>query len=217
VNERTLSPGAGAPGERDAVDPELASLPEPPRAERKATLLLLATTALASLAMVALLARDAAYAFTASHVTDLGDLRVAPAGAFVANEYARGVGMLGGAGAIRFERSFESDSYRVAPVAGRPDVWVELRVPDGVDPERYVPPTSFAGRLVRFDAAGPRHRGLVGAVASLTGQTVPNGAWLLVDGESPDGARWVVALVAMFAVFAAWNVITIGRIVRKVS
>jgi len=38
-----------------------------------------------------------------------------------------------------------------------------------------------------------------------------------VDGESPDGARWVVALVAMFAVFAAWNVITIGRIVRKVS
>ncbi len=212
LNERTLSPGSAA----DAVDPELASLPEPPRAERRATLALLAATAIASLAMVALLARDAGYAFTPSHVTDLGDLRLAPASSLAPNEYARGVGMLGGAGAIHFERSFESDSYRVAPVAGRPDVWVELRVPSGVDPERYVPPTSFAGRLVRFDAAGPRHRGLASAVVDLTGQAVPKGAWLLVDGEAPEGARWAVALVGLFALFAVWNAMAIARIVRKV-
>ena len=219
MNEQSLSPSSSrSPSQSvgDAVDPELASLPEPPRTERRATLLLLATTALASVAMVTMLSRDAAYAFASSHVTDLGELRVAPAGALVPNEYARGAGMLGAAGSIRFERSFESDSFRVAPVAGRSDVWVELRVPSGVDSERYVPPTSFAGRLVRFDAAGPKHRGLASAVSELTGQPVPKEAWLLVDGEAPQTARWAVALAAMFAVFAAWNALAIARIVRKV-
>ncbi len=215
MNEHSMAPGSTRSA-ADAVDPELASLPEPPRTERRATLLLLATTALASVAMVTMLSRDAAYAFASSRVTDLGDLRVAPAGALAPNEYARGAGMLGGAGSIRFERSFESDSFRVAPVAGRPDVWVELRVPNGVDSERYVPPTSFAGRLVRFDAAGPKHRGLASAVGQLTGQAVPSDAWLLVDGEAPEAARWAVALAAMFAVFAAWNALAIARIVRKV-
>lgn len=207
----------GAGEARDAFDPELAALPDPPRAERGATLLLLAVTALAALAMVVALARDAAYAFATGGVHDLGNLRLAPAASLSANAYARGEGMLGGGGSIRFERSFESDSFRVAPVAGRPDVWVELRVPSGVDPERYVPPTSFAGRLVRFDAAGPRHRGLARSVTELTGQPVPDGAWLLVDGEAPAQARWAVALVALFAGFAMWNVVTLARLVRKVK
>ncbi len=125
--------------------------------------------------------------------------------------------MLGAGGAIRFERSFESDTFRIASVAGRPDVWVELRVPQGIDPERYVPPTSFTGRLVHFDGAGPRHRGLARSVTDLTGQAVPAGAWLLVDGESPAQARWAVALVALFAGFAAWNALAIGRLVRRLE
>jgi hypothetical protein len=218
VSERTLSPvSPETAGSADAVDPELLALPEPPKGERRATLLLLAVTALASLAMVLTLARDAAYAFAAEGVADLGDLRVAPAASLVANSYARGAGMLGAGGSIRFERSFESDTFRVAPVAGRPDVWVELRVPAGIDPERYVPPTSFTGRLVRFDSAGPRHRGLAGSVTQLTGQPVPAGAWLLVDGESPGQSRWAVALVVLFAGFAAWNAMAIGRLVRRVE
>jgi hypothetical protein len=219
LSERTLSPISppAGPAAADSVDPELASLPEPPRGERRATLGLLAVTALASLAMVVMLTPDAAYAFAPEVISDLGDLRVAPSASLAANSYARGSGMLGAGGAIRFERSFEADTFRIAPVAGRPDVWVELRVPSGVDPERYVPPTSFAGRLVRFDAAGPRHRGLAGSVTALTGQPVPRDAWLLVDGESPAQLRWAVALVALFAGFAAWNAIAIGRLARRVS
>jgi len=184
LSERTLSPGSpsspgplesAAPGSADGVDPELVSLPEPPRTERRVTLLLLGATALASLLMVIALARDAAYAFAAAEPVDLGDLRTAPAAAFASNVHARGEAMLGAAGAIRFERSFESDTFRVAPVAGRPDVWVELRVPAGIDPERYVPPSHLDGRLVRFDGAGPRHRGLAASVTELTGQAVPPG------------------------------------------
>jgi hypothetical protein len=200
-----------------ALDPELASLPSPPRGERGRTLALLAATALASILMVGMLARDAAYAFAAPQVADLGDLRTAAPSALTMNEYARGTGMLGGAGAIRFERSLESDTFRLAPVAGRGDVWVELRVPAGVEPDRFVPPTSFAGRVVRFDASGPRHRGLAASVKELTGEVVPEGAWLLVDGEAPATARWAVALVAVFAIFAAWNALTIARIVRRVT
>jgi hypothetical protein len=200
-----------------AVDEELASLPGPPRGERRATIALLAVTALASIAMVASLAGDAAFAFAFAGATDLGDLRTAPPAAFVANSYARGEAMLGGAGAIRFEHPFESDWYRLAPVAGRPDVWVELRVPASIGSDRFVPPTSFAGRLVRFDAAGPRHRGLGGAITELTGTQIPKDAWLLVDGEAPGHARWAVALVVLFAAFAAWNALAIARLVRPVK
>jgi hypothetical protein len=163
------------------------------------------------------LAHDAAYAFAPAAVTEQGDLRLAPASSLAPNSYAHGEAMLGAGGSIRFERSFESDTFRVAPVAGRPDVWVELRVREGIDPERYVPPTSFTGRLVRFDSAGPRHRGLAKSVTELTGQPVPAGAWLLVDGESPEQSRWAVALVVLFAGFALWNALAIGRLVRKVG
>ena len=41
-------------------------------------------------------------------------------------------------------------------------------------------------------------------------------AWLLVDGEDPGSARWTVLLAAMFLGFAAWNVVAIARILRKV-
>ena len=54
-------------------------------------------------------------------------------------------------------------------------------------------------------------------MTELTGQPVPPGSWLLVDGESPAAARWAVALVALFAGFAVWNALAIARIVRKVE
>jgi len=80
-----------------------------------------------------------------------------------------------------------------------------------------VPPTELHGRLVRFDATGPRHRGLRGAIAERTGTPVPANAWLLVDGEAPEQARWAVALVAMFLAFAMWNAAAIARLIRRVK
>jgi hypothetical protein len=201
----------------DGVDPELLCLPDPPRKERTMTLALLAFTALASLAMVILLGRDAAYAFGSPTPVELGDLRTAPVSAFSDNAFVRGFGMLGAAGAIRYERPFEAESFRLSPVAGRPDVWIEVRVPRGEENARYVPPTRFEGRLVRLDRAGPRHRGLRSAAKEATGQAVPPNAWLLVDGEPPSNARWAVALVALFLAFTVWNVSAIARFVRRVG
>jgi hypothetical protein len=203
--------------DRDQVDPELLELPDPPRKERRTTSVLLAVVAVASLAMVGALSRDATYSLATPTPTELGDLQTASADGFVANSYVQGEGRLGGVGALRYEHPFESDTYRLAPVAGRADVWVEVRVPAGEESSRYVPGTKFQGRLIPFDQSGLRHRGIASSVESLTGQAVPQKAWLLVDGQAPNDSRGIVALCVMFLGFAVWNVLTLLRLRRKVK
>lgn len=199
---------------KEEVDPELLELPDPPRGERRSTLLVMALAAVASAAMAVSLTRDASYALGSSSVTDLGDLSTASG--FVSNSFVEGKAQLAGAGQLRYERPFESDSYRIAPVAGRNDVWVELRVPAGAESNRFVPKAEFSGRLVRFSQAGLRHRGLRGAIEDHTGQKVPDNAFLLVDGQAPDNSRAFAMLWMMFVGFALWNVAAIARLVRKV-
>jgi hypothetical protein len=203
-------------GDREEVDPELLELPDPPKGERRMTLVLLLVTALASLAMVFSLRHDAVYAFAPSASSDLGDLRTADAASFRANTFAMGKGMLASSQALRYERPFESDTYRIAPVAGRPNVWVEVRVPAGQEGSRYVPKEEFSGRLVPFSSTGPRHRGLAGALTAETGLVVTQDAWLVVDGEAPADSRWAVSLVALFSAFALWNLVAFFRLARKV-
>ncbi len=199
----------------DAEDPELIALPSPPKRERTLTLLVLAATAIASCLMTLALRGDVTYALSASTPVFLGDLRDVNPASVADNRFVQGHGALGAAFAVRFERPFESDSYRVSPVAGRRDLWVEVRVPPGEENGRYIPPAAFAGRLVRFEDAGPRHRGLASAIAATTGEAVPPGSRVLVDGEAPPQARWAVALGALFLGFALWNVAAIVRFVRR--
>ncbi|MEO8797606.1 MAG: hypothetical protein ABI551_06960 [Polyangiaceae bacterium] len=201
----------------DEVDEELLALPAPPKKERTYTVALLAVTIVASLAMAFSLLRDASYAFGSARPTDLADLHAAQVDAALDNHYVTAQGMLGAAGAIRYERAFDTDSYRVAPVAGRSDVWVELRVPDGQESSRFVPPTQFSGRLVRFDEVGPRHRGLRDAITNIGGAAVPANAWLVVDGQPPSASRWAVTLVMLFVGFALWNAVAIQRLLRRVG
>jgi hypothetical protein len=202
---------------REELDPELLDLPDPPKRDRTVTVALLLVTALASLAMVLALRRDAAYAFAPTRARDVGDLTTAPADGFIENEYVHGQAMLGAARAIRYERPLVSGSFRLMPVAGRDNVWVEVHIPPHAENIRWVPPAEVSGRLVRFETAGPRHRGLADAVEDTTGQAVPRGAWLLVDGAAPSDARWAVLLVALFAGFAAWNVLATAKLLRKVK
>jgi hypothetical protein len=220
-----LAPSSSPRENADELDPELLALPAPPKRERTWTVVVLAVTIVASLAMMISLLRDAAYAFADSQATDLGELHPiasqneagAPLDAALDNHYVRASAMLGAAGALRYERAFDSDSYRVSPVAGRPDVWIEIRMKDGEESSRFVPPSSFTGRLVRFREVGPRHRGLRDAIGAVGGSAVPDDAWLLVDGEPPVAARWAVALIALFAGFAIWNAFAIAKLVRRVS
>jgi hypothetical protein len=215
-----LSPhfGGGLDEAAEEVDPELLVLPSPPRRDRTLAVVVLAVAAAAALAMAAALRGDVAYALSRHTPASLGDLRTATAEALAESEnrYVRAEGMLGVAGGIRYEHLFVEDTFRTLPVAGRSSVWVDLRVPAGQENGRWEPPASLSGRLVRFDEAGPRHRGLEAAIAQSTQVPVPGGAWLLVDGEAPQDARWAVVLAALFVGCAAWNAIAIGRILRKV-
>jgi hypothetical protein len=204
-------------GEREELDPELLGLPDPPKRERTITVALLIFTMLAAVAMVLALRRDAAYSFAPSSARDVGNLTNASTDSFVENQYVQGEAMLGAAKAIRYERPLVSDSFRLMPVAGREDVWVEVRVPPRAENIRWVPPSRVSGRLVRFETAGPRHRGLADAVKDATGHEIPKGSWLLVDGNAPSDARWAVLLVTMFGAFALWNMFAMSRLLRKVK
>jgi hypothetical protein len=201
----------------DFEDPELLALPPPPRAQRQLTVALLLIVAFTACFMVYALRGEARYALTSRMEVDLGELHDVDTSKLGDNRFVTGRASLGGALAVRFERPFEGDTYRLAPVMGRRDLWVELRVPAGAEGSRYVPPASFSGRLVRFDESGLRHRGLEGAIMSLTGGSIPANARLLVDGESPEGARWALGLAALFAAFAVWCLVTTGRLIRRVK
>jgi hypothetical protein len=205
----------------DEADPELVALPSPPRRARTLTVLVLGFGAIAALLVAFGLRREVAYALAGDRAVGLGDLRGASDASLAENENrpVRAEAMLGAAGGIRYERPFVDDSFRALPVAGRSsplDMWVEVRVPAGQESGRWEPPRSFAGRLVRLDAAGPRHRGLEEAIEQATHEHVREGAWLLIDGEEPADARWSILLGAMFLGFAVWNAVAIARILRKI-
>ena len=121
----------------DEVDPELLALPPPSRGRRRLTVALLAAVAVTATAMAVSLGGEAAYALAPAAEVDLGDLYGFHATGAENNRFVRGYGTLGGALAVKFERPFESDSYRVSPVMGRRDLWVEVRVPSGDEGGRY--------------------------------------------------------------------------------
>jgi hypothetical protein len=211
------TPFPSSPSHRrlDEVDPELLELPAPPRRERTLTLVVLAVTAVACFAMAYALRRDAAYLWAGKAPTDLGDLATfVPASAPPEGSFVKASGLLGASAAIRYERAFVSDTFRVQPALGRKDLFVELRVPEGQETPRYVPPTSFSGRLVKLTSPGIRHRGLAEAIEAKTAVRPSDNAYLLVDGEEPEGARGPFALLVLFVGFGLWNVLSFFRLVR---
>ncbi len=197
-------------------DPELSALPAPPKRERTIAVVLMVLTAGAAMFMSVLLFGEARYAMTLGAPSDVGELATLKPSADLENRYVFATALPGTTGAIRYARTAESDSFRLMPVAGNPGIWVEIRVPEGFETPRFVPPTKFAGRLVPMSKAGMRHVGLAKAVKDQTEVSMPPDAWLLIDGSSPRASRWAIALAAMFVAFAAWNLLGVARVLRPV-
>jgi hypothetical protein len=199
-----------------SADPELLALPRPPRQERTLSLVLMGMTALLALVMTGALVGDLRYAMRGQEPLDIGDLAGFEAAASPSNVFVRGTGRLSDAGAIRYDRALERDSFRLAPLASNEKIWVEMRIPSaGPEGSGVVGPTTFVGRLLPMQGAF-RYRGLARSVKQATGIVVADGAWVLVDGETPSASRWAVALAGLFAIFAMYNVVTIVRILRRV-
>lgn len=207
---------ARALARKEADDPELQALPGPPRRERTLAAGLMIVTALASLAMCWALRSEVLYATSKPVPVAVGDLATVDLSTVRPDQYVEAKGLLGSAGAVRYSRPFEGDSFRLHPIGGNNQVWVEIRVPEGMEGPRFVPPGSFTGRLVPFSQAGLRHSGIANSVARETPKSVPSEAWLLIDGASPRASRWAVALFALFGFFAVWNVVNVVRILRPI-
>jgi hypothetical protein len=197
-------------------DPELEALPEPRRPGRRLTLVAMTLTAVAALAMALTLRGEASYALEKGPPVELDELTQFKPRPELANRWVHGEALLGTTGAIRYGRPLDGDTFRLAPVAGNNHVWVEVRVPEGMEGPRFVPPTSFVGRLIPFSRAGLRHDGLPEAVADAGSAQVPAGSWLLIDGESPSSTRWAFGLIALFVGFAGFNLWGLYRLLRPV-
>lgn len=198
-------------------DPELEALPAPRRPGRNLTLLTMAVTTVAALGMAWAIRGEATYALGRGPPIELGNLTELVPRADYANAWVHGESLLGSTRAVRYERPLEwGNSYRLAPVAGNDKIWVQVRVPEGMEGPRFVPPTSFVGRMLPMSSAGTRQAELVEAARQAAGGTLPADAWLLVDGEAPATTRWALGLVALFAGFAAFNVWGLVRLLRPV-
>jgi hypothetical protein len=64
---------------------------------------------------------------------------------------------------------------------------------------------------------GLRQKGLREAVAEAGLEPPKDDAWLLVDGESPQGLRWAMGLFVLLLAFAAFNVLGLVRLGRPIA
>jgi hypothetical protein len=113
------------------------------------------------------------------------------------HQYVSMAGIPGGVGAVDYRRAAQSGVYRLAPLVDRPDVLVELRLPNGADPSRFVPPTSVQGRLVPLDEGGVRFGDARALLEHATGHAVPANAFLLEAGAQPSVRAPAAVLAAV--------------------
>lgn len=196
---------------------DLVELPAPRHPFRRLTFATMVTTACLALVLIFALRREVVYSLRSGHPQDVGELSRLSPHAGLSNTWVRGEGALETEGAVRYKRPLDRDTYRLVRVVGNPSLWVQVRVPfDEKDPDglRYVPPTSFVGRLIPATGAGLRHSALASALEDSGRGSFSENAWLLIDGESPASTRWTLGLVALFLAFAAFNVAGVIRLAR---
>ena len=209
--EISPSAAAGGVGSEGLVDPELLALPQPPRNGRTLSLVLMSVTALFAIVLSAGLFGDVRYALSSSEPDDVGSLASLVPGPGTSNRLVKAEGALEPSAAIRYDRLLENGSFEIAPVAGNRKIWVEMRVADGL--AELPPATTFVGRLVALDSIAFRIRSFW-----MAARVAPEaaGAWVLLDGATPASFRWALALFALLALFAGYNLAMIARIVRPV-
>ena len=201
-------------------DADLEALPPPRRPWRKLTLVVMSATLLGSLALTLALRGELSFSLSGKPPHSVGELsRFAPQAAD-ANTWVQGDGELEVQGAIAYRRPLETDSYRLSRVSGTSKLWVQVRVPsDDADPDhkRFVPPTSFVGRLVPASRGGVRLSQLGGAIAEAGRSPLPGDAWLLIDGEAPATTRWTLGVAALLLGFAAFNLLGLRHLLRPAA
>jgi hypothetical protein len=201
-------------------DADLEALPPPRRPWRRLTLVVMSATLLGSLALGAALRGELSFSLSGNPPHGVGELSRFTPTARDENTWVRGAGELEVQGAIAYRRPLEGDSYRLSRVSGAQKLWVQVRVPrddDDPDHKRFVPPTSFVGRLLPASHGGVRLSQLGGAIAEAGRPPLPSDAWLLIDGEAPASTRWTLGLGALLLGFVAFNLFGLRRLLRPAA
>lgn len=201
-------------------DRDLEALPPPRRPWRKLTLSVMALTLLGSLGLAFSLRGELGFSLMGGAPRAVGELSALAPGARDKNAWIQGEAELEREGAIAYRRPLESDSYRLSRVHGTSKLWVQIRVPeDDSDPDhkRFVPPTSFVGRLLPAREGGVRLSQLSGAIAQAGRPPLPPDAWLLIDGEAPATTRWTLGVAALLLGFAGFNLFGLQRLLRPAT
>jgi hypothetical protein len=204
----------------EAPDADLEALPPPRRPWRKLTLVVMSATLLGSLALLFALRGELSFSLAAKAPRSVGELSAFKPEPRDENSWVQGEGELEVKGAIAYRRPLESDSYRLSRVGGTNKLWVQVRVPrddDDPDHKRFVPPTSFVGRLVPAAHGGVRLSQLGDAIAEAGRPALPADAWLLIDGEAPATTRWTLGLAGLLLGFAAFNLFGLQRLLRPAA
>ncbi len=179
------------------------------------TLVVMLVTLLISVLVAIQMVPEALYAFEEDVPHEVGTLGQLTLDENNANRLVHATGPLTG-DAVRYERPLSPGEYWLVPAVGRPDLWVEVHVPDTVTAAEFVPPQSFVGRLVPLESAGPRYR-VLGRAAQILEMGPTIDPWILIDGDTPRGSRWAVAVCAMLLLFALFNLWGIFRLTRKIG
>jgi hypothetical protein len=204
----------------EKTDADLEALPAPRRPWRKLTLAVMSVTLLGSLLLTFALRGELLFSLSGKPPRGVGELSRFTPHAHDENTWVQGEGELEVQGAIAYRRPLEADSYRLSRVAGTQKLWVQVRVPrDDDDPnhKRFVPPTSFVGRLVPASHGGVRLSQLGSAIAEAGRPALPGDAWLLIDGEAPATTRWTLGVAALLLGFAAFNLFGLRRLLRPAA
>jgi len=205
--------------------------PRPRRPLRTLTLGALVGVAALAGATAWALHREARYALEGEVPLELGSLAMAELDARHEGRYVRARVELEGQPAYSFHRLGEGER-RLARTGyptpsdpaprgpgemrawgGGPPRYVDHAVPSELG-GHFVPPRLVAGRLVRVEHLGLRHRGLAAAAAEIAPESAVQG-WVLVDGEHPRSLTWVAGAVGVSLAFFVWSLGSVARLVRR--
>lgn len=212
------SPGARPEGvaPNDQVDPELLSLPAPPRAKRLATLTLMALVAAVSLGVLGSLEGDLRYFCSSPTALDLGEaVKIDPA-ALVANRYVRVRGMPMAADAVRYSHSFSGDEYAVFPLAGQRHVLVSVELGDPAS-MRTSARRDFTGRLVTLGELGTPFAAVRDYLARDMGVSVSSETFVVLADRPPSSYVWSVLLALMCIAFIVTDIWLMVRWFRPIK
>jgi hypothetical protein len=198
--------------DRDAVDPELLALPAPPAGRRIATLGLMATVVVASLALATSLRHDLGYFFSRAEVVDLGPVGSVEPATLRPNSYVRIQGTPMAAGSVRYRRIVTGETYVVSALAGQRTVFVHM--PASLERSGR---TELAGRLVTFGQLGGRLRAVQELLASELDMPVTSESFVILVDEAPSSYAWALALVLLCALFVVLDVVLVLRWFRPIE